>query len=220
MQQVVPGVRAFTGLLMGRVYAIEDADGLTLVDAGLAAKKVLKQLRADGCQPSDVKRILITHAHPDHVGGLSALQAATGARVIAHPLERPVIEGKVSITRRASNIRLPNTKMKATPVQREVQGGETVPEVLGGLQVIFTPGHAPGHICFWQPDRRLLFCGDVLMRLPRLRLPFAAFTVDMEENKRSVKKIAELDVSVVCFGHGQPLVHDAASQLQAFAAQF
>lgn len=221
MQQIVPGVYAFTGLLVGRVYALEDADGLTLVDAGLglAARKVLKQLQANGRQPSEVKRILITHAHPDHVGGLSELQVATGAQVITHTLERPVVEGKVSIGRRTSGIRLPDTKMKATPVQREVQGGETLPEVLGGLQVIFTPGHAPGHVCFWQPDRRLLFCGDVLMRLPRLRLPFAAFTVDMEENKRSVKKIAELETSVVCFGHGQPLRRDAASQLRAFAAQ-
>jgi MoaA/NifB/PqqE/SkfB family radical SAM enzyme len=57
------------------------------------------------------------------------------------------------------------------------------------------------------------------MRLPRVRLPFAAFTVDMEENKRSVKKLAELEASVVCFGHGQPLMHDAASQLRAFAAK-
>jgi glyoxylase-like metal-dependent hydrolase (beta-lactamase superfamily II) len=221
MQQITPRVYTFTGLLIGRVYALEDADGLTLVDAGLglAAKKVLAQLQADGRQPSEVKRILITHAHPDHVGGLLELQAATDARVIAHPLERPVIEGEVSIARRTSGIRLPDTKVKATPVQCEVQGGETLPEVLGGLQVIFTPGHAPGHICFWQSDRRLLFCGDVLMRLPRLRLPFAAFTVDMEENKRSVKKLAELEASVVCFGHGQPLMRDAASQLRAFAAK-
>jgi glyoxylase-like metal-dependent hydrolase (beta-lactamase superfamily II) len=221
MQSIVPGVYAFTGLLVGRVYALEDADGLTLIDAGLglAAGKVLKQLQASGRQASDVKRILITHAHPDHVGGLAKLQTATGAPVVAHSLERPVIEGQASIARRTNGIRLPNTKMKAATVQREVQGGETLPDVLGGMQVIFTPGHAPGHIVFWQPDRRLLFCGDVVMRLPRLRLPFAAFTVDMDENKRSIRKIAELDADVVCFGHGQPLTGNAASHLRAFAAK-
>jgi len=205
MQAIVPGVYAFTGLLLGRMYALEGTDGLTLVDAGSgpAAGKVLQQLQASGRQPSDVKRILITHAHPDHVGGLSKLQAATGAQVMAHALEWPAMAGKV-----------PETPRHA------VQGGETLPEVLGGLQVIFTPGHTRGQVCFWQPDRRLLFCGDVVIRLPRLRLPFAAFTLDMGENKRSIKKIAELEAEVVCFGHGEPLTHDAASQLRAFAARF
>jgi glyoxylase-like metal-dependent hydrolase (beta-lactamase superfamily II) len=211
MQQIMPGVYAFIGLLVGRVYALECTDGLALIDAGLglASARVLQQLRSSGRQLSDVKRILITHAHPDHVGGLAKLQMATGAQVVAHTLEWPVIAGKVFETTR-----------QETPVRYEVRGGETLPEVLGGLRVIFTPGHAPGHVCFWQPDRRLLFCGDVMMRLPRLRLPFAAFTVDMAENKRSIKKIAEFEAEVVCFGHGQPLMHAAASQLREFAARF
>jgi glyoxylase-like metal-dependent hydrolase (beta-lactamase superfamily II) len=208
MQAVVPGVHTFTGLLVGRVYALESADGLTLIDTGLglAASRVLKQLQANGHSPSDVRRILITHAHPDHIGGLAKLQAATGAQVVAHPLDWPLLVRQVSA--------LPNTPA----VRREVQDDETLPEVLNGLQVILTPGHTHGHVSFWQPDRRLLFCGDVVMRLPRLRLPFAKFTVDMNENKRSIKKIAELDAEVVCFGHGQPLMHDAA-QLRAFAAK-
>jgi glyoxylase-like metal-dependent hydrolase (beta-lactamase superfamily II) len=209
MQLIVPGVYTFTGLLMGRVYALESSDGLTLIDAGLglAASKVLKQLKANGHSPSDVKRILITHAHPDHIGGLAKLQAVTGAQVVAHPLDWSLLLRQVST--------LPNT----TAVRCEVQDGETLPEVLNGLRVILTPGHTRGHVSFWQPDRRLLFCGDVVMRLPRLRLPFAAFTVDMNENKRSIKKIAELDAEVVCFGHGQPLLRDAP-QLRAFAARF
>lgn len=208
MQLIVPGVYTFTGLLVGRVYALESIDGLALIGAGLglAANKVLKQLRAGGYSPSDVKRILITHAHPDHIGGLAKLQAATGAQVVAHPLDWPLLLRQVSA--------LPNTPA----VRREVQDGEILPEVLNGLQVILTPGHTHGHVSFWQPDRRLLFCGDVVMRLPRLRLPFAPFTVDMAENKRSIKKIAELNAEVVCFGHGQPLMHDAA-QLCAFAAK-
>jgi glyoxylase-like metal-dependent hydrolase (beta-lactamase superfamily II) len=209
MQSIVPGVYTFTELLVGRVYALESTDGLTLIDAGIgpAASKVLKQLQARGYNPSDVKRILITHAHPDHIGGLANLQAATGALVVVHPLEWPLLAREVSA--------LPHT----TAARCEVQDGETLSEVLGGLQAILTPGHTRGQVCFWQPDRRLLFCGDVVMRLLRLRLPYAMVTVDMDENKRSIKKLAELNAEVVCFGHGQPLTRDAASQLRAFAAK-
>jgi len=220
MQDIASGIRAFTGLIMGRVYLIEDAGGLTLIDAGLglAAERIVAQLRQAGRRPDEVKRILITHAHPDHVGGLRRLKALTGAQVIASELEKPVIEGKQSIARRSGRVRLPDTVFKPTPVDRVVRDGDTI-DALGGLRVVFTPGHAPGHIAFWQPDRKILFCGDVLFNLPRLRLPFALLTVDMAENIRSIKKLAELDAELVCFGHGQPLAQNAARRIRDFSAQ-
>ncbi|MCI0729670.1 MAG: MBL fold metallo-hydrolase, partial [Chloroflexi bacterium] len=164
MKQIVPGVHTFTGLMVGRVYLLEGEDGLSLVDASLpnAAGKILKQLAAAGHQPGDVKRIFITHAHPDHVGALPALKAATGAAVIATEQEKPVIEGQVPVPRRPSGLRPPNMTVKPTTVDRVVAGGEMFSEVLGGLQVVFTPGHAPGHLSLWQPERRILFCGDVI----------------------------------------------------------
>lgn len=227
LQPICPGLHCFSGLGVGRVYLIDDADGYTLIDTSVAsaAPKILKQLSASGRRPSDVRRILITHAHPDHVGGLPALRAATGAQVWASPVERPVIEGRMPIPRvpddkrtgLARFFRPPETTLTATDVDRDLSDGERLNEVLGGLQVVSTPGHAPGHLAFWQPEQRILFCGDVIFHIPNLRLPFSFFTVDMEENKRSIALLAGLDASVVCFGHGNPLTERAAEQIRAFA---
>lgn len=227
MQQLLPRLYTFTGLLVGRVYLIEDPDGLTLIDTGLsnAAPKILRQLRAAGRQAGDVRRILITHAHLDHVGGLPALRAATGAQVIASAGERPVIEGEIppprpppeQLSRLNRLMPVAQTPFPPTPVDRIVGDGDVLREVLGGLEVLATPGHAPGHLAFWQPRARLLFCGDVLMYLGGLRLPIAAATVDMAENKRSIRALARLNPRVICFGHGVPLRRAAAETLQTFA---
>ncbi len=228
MKQIIPGLYTFTALLIGRVYVIEDSDGLTLIDTGIesAAPKILRQLEESG-RAGQVRRIIVTHAHFDHVRGLPELKRVTGAEVITSYVERPYIEGKLPVpTPPKESLRAldrlmasPPKPMPGTQVDREVGDGDMIAEVFGGLQVIFTPGHSPGHISLWQAEKRVLITGDVMMNPPLvgLRLPFAAFTADMDENRRSVKRVAVLKPEVICFGHGKPLLKDAASMLEAFA---
>ncbi len=219
MQQVTTNVSTFTNLIAGRVYALHDNDGLTLVDTsiGNAGPKILAQLSQAGHKPSDVKRILITHAHPDHVGSLHELQKATGAEVWCHALEKPVIQGEMAVPRRPSGLRPPNTMITATTVHRTLADGEVLP-IMGGLQVVATPGHAPGHISFWHPERRMLIVGDVIFYFfNRMTQPLPMLTVDMAENKRSIQKLVALQPDIMMFGHGQPIVGGATAQLNAFA---
>lgn len=228
MKQILPGFYTFTGLLVGRVYMSDDPDGITIIDTGLdlAADRIVNQLGEAGRKPSDVKRILITHAHPDHIGGLPKLKAATGAEVICSAGERPVIEGKIPIPLPPRE-RVPGIwrlmpmsprMLPTVPVDRELMEGDVLSDVMGGLHVVATPGHAPGHLAFWQPEHKLLITGDVLMRMfGRLRLPFAAFTFDMDEDKRSIKKLAAFDAEIVCFGHGEPITKNTAEVIRGFA---
>ncbi|NPV68939.1 MAG: MBL fold metallo-hydrolase [Anaerolineae bacterium] len=229
MQPLLPGVYAFSGLLVGRVYLIEGPDGLTIIDAGmaLAADRVLRQLAAAGHAPGEVRRILITHAHFDHIGGLPRLKAFTGAEVIASTIEQPYVEGRAALPAPVPGqlgpldrlmLRLGGkTVAPATPVDRICEDGDTVSEALGGLQAILTPGHTPGHTAYWAPEHGVLFCGDAMMRTPGLRLPFAAFTGDMAAARRAISRLANLTPAVVCFGHGAPLIHHTAATLQTFA---
>ena len=228
MHRILPGLYTFSGLGMGRVYLIRDPDGFTLIDASIrgAADKIVAQIRRAGGSARDVRRILITHAHPDHVGGLPRLKELTGAEVICSEIERPVTEGTAPINRPAgAQLRGPLGRARAaallpgTPVDRVVGEGDTLPEVMGGLRVLAVPGHAPGHLAFWQPERGVLFCGDVMMRVAGLRLPIAPFTADMAENRRSITRLAALDTRVLCLGHGVPLTQNAAATIRAFAAQ-
>lgn len=224
MKQIIPGVHYITGLPAGRVYVIEDPDGVTLVDATIAgqAGRILAQVKALGYEPQRIKRLLLTHAHPDHVGSIPELKAATGAQLITHTLERPVVEGKMAIPRLqpktpgAITFRPPETWLKPTPVDRELEGGETL-DIMGGLQAIFTPGHAPGHLSFWQPQKRFLICGDVIFNMFGLGLPLAFLTVDMDEDKRSIRKVVDLQPAIICFGHGDPVTENTPQRLQAFA---
>jgi glyoxylase-like metal-dependent hydrolase (beta-lactamase superfamily II) len=229
MKKILPGLHTFTGLLVGRSYAIEDPDGLTIIDTSLsfAPQRILKQIAELGYKPEDIKRILITHAHPDHIGGLRELQSITGAAVYVSEGERAVVEDEAPIPgppleklprllRRMSTRR---ATFKPTPVARVLHDGDVLDEVMDGLQVIATPGHAPGHVAFWQPKLRVLFCGDVMMSLwrNRLQLPFRFVTVDMDQDICSIRRIADLDARVLCLGHGVPVKHNTASLIRAFA---
>jgi glyoxylase-like metal-dependent hydrolase (beta-lactamase superfamily II) len=213
---VVPGVIA-------NLYIIVDDDGLTVIDAGLprSEKKILAYVASLGKSAQDVKRIILTHSDLDHVGALAALQTATGARTYASQIETEAIAaGKPSrqITPTGFSLRrllfaLMGPFFKATPFQVDeiLAEGQTLP-VLGGLRVVETPGHTPGHISLFAPAVGILFCGDSMVTDDNgIRGSRPALTWDEVKAKESVRKQAELGASIVCSGHG-PVVMEATGK--------
>lgn len=232
MQRITDKIYTIEGLRVGRVYVIVGNDGLTLIDTSLpnSLPRIEVELKVIGKSLSDIKRILITHAHYDHIGSLAALQAASGAKVYAHHrYESAVIRGEKSVVRPPreqlnllGKLMISGKPPDVAPVQvdYELKEGDLIDEALPGLQVIDEPGHSPGQCGFWQPDQRLLFCGDVMARIPfSLNTPPAAFTPDMDEAKRSIHKVAELGIATLCLGHGNPYIGNADEAVRAFAAK-
>jgi glyoxylase-like metal-dependent hydrolase (beta-lactamase superfamily II) len=228
MREIVPQLYSVPGALVGRVYLITGDDGLTLIDTAVApaAKRILSAVEKAGYKPSDIKRVLITHAHPDHIGGLHGIVAATGAEIWCGAVEKDVIEGRIPVpaVKRedlrglAKLFKPPKTMIKpGLKVARVLNDGDVLP-VLGGLTVVSTPGHAPDHLSFWSPQHKLVITGDVVFHLlNRLTLPFAFFTVDMALNKQSLCKLIALNPEIACFGHGEPIMHGAAAALSQLA---
>jgi glyoxylase-like metal-dependent hydrolase (beta-lactamase superfamily II) len=197
------------------MYLIREPDGLTLIDAGTPGglKAVERALQKKGERLADIRSILITHADPDHIGGAAALQAATGAALYAGGVEAAAMaEGRSSREPRASPAMAPmfnlmNTMMPITPVQASgiLKPGDELP-ILGGLRVVATPGHTPGHLSFFAPAYGLLFAGDALMVLGgRPRFLDGPFTWDYTRGRESLRQLAELAPKIICAGHGRVL---------------
>lgn len=232
MQRIIDNVYTIEGLRVGRVYVIVGDDGLTLIDTSLPGSlpRIKVELKVIGKSLSDIKRILITHAHYDHIGSLAALQEVSGAKVYAHHrYESAVIRGEKPVIRPpreqlnlVGKLMVSGKQPDVVPVQvdYELKEGDLIDEVLSGLRVIDEPGHSPGQCGFWQSEQRLLFGGDVMARIPfNLNKPPAAFTPDMDEAKRSIRKVAELGIATLCLGHGNPYVGNADVAVRAFAAK-
>ncbi len=213
---VVPEVRA-------NPYLIVDADGLTLIDTGLPGsdKKILAYVTNLGKSPADIRRIILTHSDVDHVGSLSPLHEATGARTYASQIEADAIAaGKPSrVIKRTGfswrrvlmTVLSPFMKPKRFQVDEILKDGQVLP-VGGGLRVVATPGHTPGHISLYAPTWGVLFCGDSMVTEPNvIHGSRPGLTWDDAKARESEKKQAALGARIVCSGHG-PVVLDAAGK--------
>jgi glyoxylase-like metal-dependent hydrolase (beta-lactamase superfamily II) len=194
---------------------------LTLIDCGLAgsARSIRRAVAALGRSMDELTRVICTHGHPDHAGSAREL-ARSGVPILMHDADaRGLRTCWGDLIRRPSRSRL---FAAMTPDPEEVvpmRDGEILP-VLGGLEVIHTPGHTPGSVCLYAARDRMLFVGDML-QAPSGRVTFAngVCSDDLATARRQVRRLASLDVKTIVFSHYPPLKEAARSVLQGLAAQ-
>lgn len=214
------------GLGLVNAYLLETREGLVLVDTGFPGSEaaILRAIVEAGHASGRLSHIVVTHAHPDHVGSLDAIARATGAETWMSapdaPLARearmrPVHPSPGLLPRLLQGaMRLMPRKVPPARVDHEIAGAATLP--FGGLEVIPAPGHCLGQIVLHWPERRALIAADACMNLRRLRLPL--MNEDAGVAAESLRGISRLDVDVACFGHGRPILSDASGRLRRAAA--
>lgn len=210
-------------------YLAPLADGYLLVDSGAGTEAGFEALRNSlhsvGVRLDELRGIFITHFHPDHTGLAARIQNISGAKIWMHPAEveslrtmgdpakwleakeaELTIAGVPAGSQRQmgavfSALRLSYPDIHPTEL---VSGGETVSSALGPLDVVWTPGHSPGHVCLHQKERRLFFSGDHILPGITPNIAWVDGRDTLGDYLASLRQIETLPIDLVLPAHGLP----------------
>lgn len=217
-----------------------DDEEAVLIDAGFPGQfEQLREAVEDaGVSFDRLRKVIVTHQDIDHIGGIAALLAVAGDRieVLAHEADRPYIVGEKPLLKanpeRLAQLSerlsfLPEERRKAVisafettraRVDRMLSDGERLPSC-GGIVVIHTPGHTPGHICLYLERTKTLIAGDALNVSDGLLVgPSPQAADEIEQAVASLEKLTRYDVETVVCYHGGPYADGANERIAELAA--
>lgn len=191
------------------VLACEQTGRAAVIDPAWDGRAIAAALDEQGW---DLTHILITHAHADHVGGLAQLKEVSDAPVYMHREALPMLESVSMTAAMVMGVRIP----QPGPPDHYLTEGETLQVGRVTLRVLYTPGHAPGHVSFYAPDHGLLFSGDVLFEqsIGRTDLPGGDYETLLNSIKTQLLVLP--DETQVFAGHLRPTTIGAERQHNPF----
>jgi glyoxylase-like metal-dependent hydrolase (beta-lactamase superfamily II) len=206
-------------------FAFEEPDGgVTVVDTGvkrIGPRRIVAGLAALGKRPDQVRRILLTHAHFDHAGGAAGVVQRTGAPLAAHDIEAPYLRrGETphyagsDLLGRLLNLRPP--RLQVVDASSTFLDGDII-DVAGGLRVLHTPGHTPGHCAFLHERSGVLITGDSIFNWrDRMSWSFAYFCTDPDMAQETADRLGEADYEIAAFTHGPEIRDNAREHIRDF----
>ena len=210
------------------IYLLQGDKSFTLIDTGWDSKTAFnslnRQLAEFGVGFRDISQIIVTHAHFDHYGLIDKIKQVSDAKILIHQAEKEVLRSRYAVDKKFLDevviwFRLngvPERMLAAVhgpisgfgenaPVQPDVflNGDETITSGDFNLKVIWTPGHSPGHICLYEPVRKILFSGDHVLPsiTPNVSLPPNATGNPLGDYLKSLLTVQQLVVELVLPGH-------------------
>jgi glyoxylase-like metal-dependent hydrolase (beta-lactamase superfamily II) len=218
MKEMAEGVWRLGTILPGVIntYLIKIGPGEAMIDAGTrwTTSRILRELRG-----RPLALVALTHCHPDHQGAAAEVCRRFHVPLACHEADVAVMEGRAPMAPR-NWLTVPLDRMWAGPphpVERRWRGGE----MLGEFRVVHAPGHTPGHVIYFRERDGVALVGDVIRTVSWLWGPGHVleappiFSVDVAENRRSIRRLAELRPRLVLPGHGGPLTDVAALERYA-----
>jgi len=212
------------------VYVVEGSQGNIMIDSGWNRPEsfalLIEKLKEDRIKLQDIKKIIITHIHPDHYGLASKVKQLCGAEVAMHRIEAGLIDlryinfaelleevGKELRRNGVSQAELlemtkaslwMNRFVVPDPPDIMLDDGDELGNGSFEFQVLRTPGHSPGHICLYEPNRKLLFCGDHILFETTPHVGFHPQSGDnpLGDYLSSLEAMENLKVNFVFPGHG------------------
>ena len=223
VKRVIKGVHVIP-MGFANAFLIEADDGLTLIDAGYPRKEavVFGAIRGLGRSPAQLKQLMFTHGHPDHIGSAAAIVRETGARTYMHALDLPMAESggpfRPLIPAPGLSRRLmcklffhPDERLDPVAIDQPLTPGEILP-IAGGIEVIHVPGHCAGQVALlWRPGR-MLFTGDVCTNVMGLGDPVGF--ENLNDDRASQRRLASLSFDAAGFGHGASIARDASTRFR------
>jgi len=190
---LAPNPSIMTGPGTNTIVLGGGVEGATVIDPAIDNVSYRDAILREGAERGDIRRIFITHGHPDHIGGIAALCKRLTHLVHVFAFSR-----------------------QGTPdVDEELADGLICPAGDDTLRVIHTPGHRFDHLCFYLEKARILFAGDMISGITTNVI--APPEGDMLDYLNSLKRLQELDIAEIVPGHG-PIIHDPQAKIAEYIA--